>query len=81
MGLPKEVYTRIWRKEPGCYLLEAVNLGEKDAQWNVSMANGKALSVSKEGVPAGILKAAAGETVLYTMQFDPDIDLWEEYRK
>lgn len=81
MGLPKDVFTRIWRKEPGCYLLEAVNLGEKDAQWNVSMANGKALAVSKEGVPAGILKAAAGETVLYTLQFDPDIDLWEEYKK
>ena len=81
MGLPKDVYTRIWREAPGKFMMEAVNLGKTDAVWSVSMANGSSLQISKDREAVSSLKLSVGETAYFTLSFDPALDVLSGYLK
>ena len=81
VGIPENVYTRIWRKEPGCFLLEAVNLGEETASWNISMVGGEPLQITKDSQPVICPELAPGESARFELRFQPQIDVLKEYKR
>ena len=65
MGLPKEVSVRIWRKQPGIYQVEAVNLGNQPAEWQGKMAYGSAFSAVRDGKQIESFILMPGETAQF----------------
>lgn len=65
MGLPKEVSVRIWRKQPGVYQMEAVNLGNQSAEWRGKMAYGSEFSAVRDGKKIESFILMPGETAQF----------------